>query len=81
MLNINTSYHDGAMSADGQVAGCYMHGLFASDGFRAKWLARQGHKASDMVFEDQIETTLDHLADHLAEHLNMDAIAMMAGLK
>ncbi len=81
MLNINTKNHDGAMSADGQVAGCYMHGLFASDGFRAKWLARQGHQASNLVFEDQIEATLDQLADHLAEHLDMDAIAMIAGLK
>jgi len=80
-LTHQKQHHDGAMSADGQVAGCYMHGLFASDGFRAKWLARQGHKASDMVFEDQVEATLDHLADHLAEHLDMDAIAAMAGLK
>lgn len=81
MLTHQKQHHDGAMSADGQVAGCYMHGLFASDGFRAKWLARQGHKASDMIFEDQVEATLDHLADHLAEHLDMDAIAAMAGLK
>ncbi|MBL6603415.1 MAG: hypothetical protein ISP46_04700, partial [Alphaproteobacteria bacterium] len=47
----------------------------------AKWLARQGHQASNLVFEDQIEATLDQLADHFAEHLDMDAIAMISGLK
>ena len=33
---------DGAMSADGQVAGCYLHGLFASDEFRRAWLEKAG---------------------------------------
>ena len=35
---------DGAMSADGQVAGCYLHGLFASDEFRAHGLKKQGQR-------------------------------------
>jgi adenosylcobyric acid synthase len=29
---------DGAASSDGRVAGCYLHGLFASDGFRDAFL-------------------------------------------
>src|SRR3546814_5381755 len=29
---------EGAVSADGKVAGCYLHGLFADDGFRAAFL-------------------------------------------
>ena len=33
---------DGAVSADGRVAGCYLHGLFASDAFRRAFLARLG---------------------------------------
>ena len=33
---------DGAVSADGRVAGCYLHGLFASDDFRRAFLARLG---------------------------------------
>ncbi len=31
---------DGAVSADGRIAGCYVHGIFASDAFRRAWLAR-----------------------------------------
>ena len=30
---------DGAVSADGRIAGCYLHGLFASDAFRRAFLA------------------------------------------
>jgi adenosylcobyric acid synthase len=33
---------EGAVSADGRVAGCYVHGLFASDAFRRAWLATFG---------------------------------------
>ena len=30
---------EGAVSADGRIAGCYVHGLFTSDAFRRAWLA------------------------------------------
>ena len=33
---------DGAVSPDGRVAGCYLHGLFAADAFRRAFLARLG---------------------------------------
>ena len=33
---------DGAVSRDGRVAGCHLHGLFASDAFRRAFLARLG---------------------------------------
>ena len=71
---------DGAISADGQVAGCYLHGLFASDEFRRAWLKRAGAAASDFIFEDHIEAVLEHLADHLEAHLDIGAIAKIAGL-
>lgn len=71
---------DGAISPDGQVAGCYMHGLFASDTFRSVWLNRHGKASSQIVFDQQIDTTLDQLANHLAVHADLDAIARIAGL-
>ena len=72
---------DGAVSADGQVAGCYLHGLFASDELRRAWLKRAGAEASDFIFEEHIEAVLEQLADHLEAHLDIETIAKIAGLK
>jgi adenosylcobyric acid synthase len=65
---------DGAITADGKVMGCYLHGLFASDAFRRAFLARLGAAPSALAYETAIEETLDALADHLAAHLDLDAI-------
>ena len=71
---------DGAVSADGQVAGCYLHGLFARDEFRRAWLKRAGAEASDFMFESHIEAVLERLADHLEARLDIGGIAKIAGL-
>ena len=66
---------DGAVSPDGKVMGCYLHGLFASDAFRAAFLGRLGGRATaGLVWERQIDTILDDLAEHLESSLNLDAI-------
>ncbi len=70
--------NDGAVSADGLVAGCYLHGLFASDPFRRAFLARLGVAAGDFAYESQIEATLDRLADHLERHLDLAALLAAA---
>ena len=66
---------DGAISADGNVAGCYVHGLFSSDEFRATWLneIRSG-SASDLKYETSVDNYLDQLADGLEESLDIDAL-------
>ena len=70
---------DGAVSADGKVMGCYLHGLFASDAFRSAFLRRLGGRAaSGLVWERQIDTTLDALAEHLESNLDLDAILQMS---
>ncbi|MFI4948940.1 MAG: cobyric acid synthase [Alphaproteobacteria bacterium] len=65
---------DGAVSADGRVAGCYLHGLFASDAFRRAFLARLGAPVSALAYEASIDTILDRLAGHLEGSLDLDAI-------
>jgi adenosylcobyric acid synthase len=62
---------DGAVSADGSVMGGYLHGLFAADGFRRKFLNRfvQG-AASSLAYEARVERVLDDLAAHLETHLD-----------
>ncbi|MBK8176889.1 MAG: cobyric acid synthase [Rhodospirillales bacterium] len=78
MLRLNSG-EDGAVSADGFVAGCYLHGLFASDAYRAAFLAglRRG-RAPGLAYEAQVETILDALADHLAAHIDLDALLAAA---
>ena len=65
---------EGARSADGRIAGTYVHGLFASDAFRAAFLARLGGAGTGIAYEDGVEATLDALAAHLAAHLDLDAL-------
>ena len=68
---------DGAASADGRVAGTYVHGLFGDDRFRAAYLAGFG-VASDLAYEAEIEAALDALASHLEAHLDIDHILRLA---
>jgi len=69
---------EGAVSPDGQVAGCYLHGLFAGDAYRRAFLARLGTAAGSQSYEATIEATLDGLADHLERHLDMAALLAAA---
>jgi adenosylcobyric acid synthase len=69
---------DGAIGADGRVAGCYLHGLFAADEFRAAFLTSLGAAASDLDFETRIEATLDGLGDHIAAAVDLDRFLEIA---
>lgn len=70
---------DGAVSADGRVAGAYLHGLFAADGFRRAFLAGLSARfEAGPAFEPLIEATLDALADHLEAHLAIDRMIEIA---
>jgi adenosylcobyric acid synthase len=68
---------EGAVSADGRVAGTYVHGLFTDDRQRAAWLIRFGGTAS-VAYDDSVERTLDALAAHLAAHLDLDGLLTLA---
>ena len=68
---------DGAISADGRVAGAYVHGLFADDRQRAAWLALLGAGAG-IDYEPMVERTLDKLADHCEAHLDCEALLAAA---
>ena len=65
---------EGAMSADESVAGTYLHGLFAADGFRHTFLRLR----SEIGYEAGVEATLDALAAHLEAHLDLDALLKLA---
>ena len=69
---------EGCVSADGRVAGCYLHGLFASDPFRRAFIAALGAEPGDIAYEDRIEAILDSLADHLEQSLDLSALLAAA---
>jgi adenosylcobyric acid synthase len=57
--------------------GTYLHGLFASDAFRAAFLERLGVRAS-VSYQARVEAALDGLADHLSEHMDVDGLLAIA---
>lgn len=64
---------EGAASADGRIRGSYLHGVFTSDPFRARYLAEFGQEAL-VGYEDGVEQVLDALAEHIEAHLDLDLL-------
>jgi adenosylcobyric acid synthase len=71
---LGTGRPDGAVSADGRVVGTYVHGLFADDRQRSRWLHRLGAKTSGLAYEALVDDILDRFADHLEAHLDCDRL-------
>ena len=69
---------DGAVSADGRVAGCYVHGLFADDRQRAALLARLGAACDGRAYEAGQEAALDAVAAHMSQHIDLDRVLAIA---
>lgn len=67
----------GAVSENGLVQGCYLHGLFSSDAFRKAWLAQFGQR-SQTAYDQTVEATLDALATHLETHMDLDLLLSFA---
>jgi adenosylcobyric acid synthase len=65
---------DGAVSADGRVVGTYVHGLFADNRQRARWLKLLGAETSDLAYEALVDDILDLFADHLEAHLDCERL-------
>ena len=71
----------GAMSANGRIRGCYLHGLFASDPFRRHFVRELtgGSPLSGAVaYEAEIDLVLDKLAAHLETHMDLDSMLKTA---
>ncbi|SDO18520.1 adenosylcobyric acid synthase (glutamine-hydrolysing) [Methylobacterium phyllostachyos] len=78
LLRLADGRLDGAVSADGRVAGTYVHGLFADDAQRAAWLARLGTASAGAGYEAGVEAALDGLARHIAAHVDCDRLLALA---
>jgi len=78
---LNIEGHEvGAVSPDGRIVGSYVHGLFASDEFRAEYLAqlRPGREATQLRYGERVDQALDHWAAQLEAELDIDAMFEVA---
>ncbi|WP_423221917.1 cobyric acid synthase [Ideonella margarita] len=72
---------DGAVSADGQVAGTYLHGLFdqpAAQSALLRWAGLRHAQSVDLAALR--EASLERLADTLEAHMDLPALWAAAGL-
>ncbi|GGB43530.1 cobyric acid synthase [Tistrella bauzanensis] len=66
---------DGAVGHDGRVTGCYLHGLFGADGYRAALIeALTGRRPAPVDYQRSVDQALDALADHLEANLDIEAL-------
>ena len=70
--------HEGAASMDGRIQGCYIHGLFSADAFRAAYLAKLGAISTTFNYDAEIDRALDDLAAHIETHLDLDQLLSLA---
>ncbi len=68
---------EGATSENGRVRGSYLHGLFASDPFRAAFLGQFG-QSSQTQYDTSVDAALDQLADHLETYMDLDHLLSLA---
>jgi adenosylcobyric acid synthase len=78
LIRFSNGTKDGTISADGRVAGTYLHGLFNDDRQRTAWIERLGGSASELSHDAQVEAALDALAQHLEAHVEIDMLLKRA---
>jgi adenosylcobyric acid synthase len=79
-LRFSDGSADGAVSADGRIAGCYVHGLFGATAARAALVASIGAAPSQIDHAARVDGALDEIATVLEGCLNINALAAIAGL-
>jgi len=80
-LDLDGEGPHGAVSADGRIAGAYVHGLFQAGGFRRVFLEGLGASSSGLDHGAVVDQALDEIAGVLERSLDVPALARIAGLK
>jgi adenosylcobyric acid synthase len=70
---------EGAASADGRVAGAYVHGLFGRGEARAALLAAIGARSDGLDQADRVDAALDEIAAVLEISFDIERLAKIAG--
>lgn len=79
LLRFADGSEDGALSADGRIAGCYVHGLFNRPAQRAAWLDRIGAASDGVDQAYRVDAALDRLAAALDEVIDTATFLAIAG--
>lgn len=69
---------EGATSADGLVAGSYVHGLLGEAAQRRAWLARIGVAGCGPDHTADIDAALDAIAARIEAHVDVDGLVALA---
>lgn len=72
---------EGAVSADGRIAGAYVHGLFDKASARAALLADLGAASDGLDQHARVDAALDEIAAVLQQSFDIPRLAAIAGLE
>jgi len=78
MIRLQDGRHEGAISPDGLISGCHIHGLFNDTAFRAMWISKLGARSANIDYSTSVETALDEIAAILSQSLDLAAFRVGA---
>jgi len=81
LLKLSHGAFDGALSPDGRIAGCYVHGLFNRAEQRAAWLEKLGAKSDGAHQADRVDAALNEIASQLERVIDVERLGAIAGVK
>jgi len=81
LLRFDDGGEDGAVSTDGRIAGCYVHGLFNAATARAAVLGGLGVESRVADYGEVVDAALDEIAEVLAGAFDIAGLARLAGLE
>ncbi|MEH6491257.1 cobyric acid synthase [Halopseudomonas sp.] len=81
LVELQDGQTDGALSADGQVAGTYLHGFFEQPATQRAILSWAGLRdAQGLDYAALRERDLDRLADLVTQHLDTEKLRVLCGV-
>ena len=80
LLILQSGMPDGAVSADGRIRGCYVHGLFVRTEPRAELLALFGASSNGYDQRAVVDMAIEELAQALELALDIQGLSRVAGV-
>jgi adenosylcobyric acid synthase len=80
LLTFDDGAGEGAVSPDGRVSGCYVHGLFNAGAARTALLIELGARSNGEDQTVMVDRMIEDIADALNQAFDIPALATIAGL-